>query len=480
MTGADRDELCALPASELAVLLRIKQISARELVTAHLERVERLDDELHAFITRTPERAMDRARAADEALAHGQVWGQLHGLPVAHKDLQPTAGVRTTFGSALFADFVPDTDSLVVRRMTDAGAISLGKTSTPEFGTGSQTYNALVGATRNPYDPTKTSGGSSGGAAAALAAGMVCLADGSDMGGSLRNPASFCNVVGLRPAPGRIPAWPPGVGSGLGVEGPMARTVGDCALLLSVLAGFDRRVPGSLPGDGLEFSAPLAIDRSWRIGWCAAPGGLPIDPRVTAVLEVDGLPALEAMGEVTDVDPDLSAAEDAFRTWRAWEYACSLGDLLARHPEQLNPDVRWNIEQGRQVTAADLARAAGQRLELFTAVTTLLADFDVLALPVSQVPPFDVDLHWVREIAGVTMHSYLDWMRSAYWISATGLPAIAVPCGFTADGLPVGLQLVGQPLGELALLRAAARFEQLTEAWRRRPTPPSTAGGAGG
>ncbi|HTY73557.1 MAG TPA: amidase [Actinomycetes bacterium] len=470
--SAGDDDLCFRPATELAAMVRAKEVSARELVAAHLDRVERFDGGLRAFITVTPERAMVRAAAADEALAGGDVWGPLHGLPVAHKDLQLTRDVRTTFGSPIFADFVPEVDSSVVQRMTAAGAVSLGKTNTPEFGTGSQTYNPLTGPARNPYDPSCTPGGSSGGAAAALASGMVCLADGSDMGGSLRNPASFCNVVGLRPCAGRVPSWPAEIDAfPLAVAGPMARTVGDCALLLSVLAGADPRVLESLPGDGSEFAGSLASDRAWRVGWCSAPGGLPFDPDVTSVLESSGRPALlEAGFAVSDVHPDLSGAEEAFRTWRAWYYAGVLGPLLDEHPDQVNADIRWNIEEGRRLTTADLVRASRLRASVFTSVASVFEDVDVIALPVSQVPPFPATQPWPTEVAGQPMHTYLDWMRSAYWISATGLPAMSVPCGFTAAGLPVGIQLVGRPLGELDLLRAALRFESATQTWRRRPT----------
>ncbi|MCX5339227.1 amidase [Streptomyces atratus] len=464
--------LCDLPASRMRALLLRREVSARELVEAHLRRVEAVNGAVNAIVTLTAELAMERAAAADESLARGVVTGPLHGIPVAHKDLQETRGVRTTYGSVIHADFVPHFDSLVVERMTAAGAISLGKTNVPEFGTGSQTYNAVFGATRNPYDLSKTAGGSSGGSAAALATGMVALADGSDMGGSLRNPAGFCNVVGLRPGAGRVPSWPtPLAWFDLAVDGPMARTVTDAALLLSVLAGHDARCPNSLPGDGSEFDVPLDADLcGLRVAWSRDLGGLPMDPQVTDVLDRAGISALERIGcHVDAVEPDFTGADDAFRTWRAWDYATTLRETLDRHREVLNPDVVANIEAGRRLTGDDLGRAERARTALRSRMVELLQRYDVLALPVSQVPPFDVDLPWVREIDGERMHTYLDWMRSAYWISVTGLPAISVPCGFTPEGLPVGLQLVGRACDELGLLRIAHGIERATGAFRQAP-----------
>lgn len=469
------DELCLLPAVDQADLLRRREVSVTELVAAHLERVAAVNPRLHAIVTLTPDDALAAAAEADAALARGHPVGPLHGLPVAHKDLQDTRGVRTTYGSTVFADHVPDADSAVVERVRAAGAISLGKTNTPEFGTGSQTYNAVFGTTLNPYDLRKTPGGSSGGAAAALAAGLVALADGSDMGGSLRNPASFCNVVGLRPCAGRIPTWPNEFGwFDMSVAGPMGRTVADTALLLGALAGFDPRCPHSLPGDGAEFLADLTVPgRPVRVAWSRDLGGLPVDPRVTAVLEKTGRPALHSLGwQVDDRDPDLTGAEQSFRTLRAWYYAARYGHLLDEHSEVLNPDVVANISWGRQVTGADLADAERARTVLWQRVTALFADYDVLACPVSPVPPFDAGEPWVAEIDGVAQQDYLGWMRTAYWISATGLPAVSVPCGFTDDGLPVGLQLVGRPCDELGLLRVAYAFEQATAAWRAHPPEP--------
>jgi amidase len=470
--GGGDDALCAMTAVELRRLLGSGEVSAREVTEAHLLRTERTNPDINAIVTLTAESALQLADAADAAFARGEELGPLHGLPLAHKDLQVTRGVRTTFGSTLYADHVPDIDSIAVERIAAAGGISLGKTNTPEFGTGSQTYNAVFGATRNPYDRDKTAGGSSGGAAAALAAGMVALADGSDMGGSLRNPANFCSVVGFRPSSGVIPVWPESMGwSSLPVDGPMARTVADCALLLGVMAGHDPRSPIAIPGDGTEFHGDLARDlRGLRVAWSRNLGGLPVEPAVTEVLDRDGRTALVELGcAVRDVEPDFSGAEDAFRTLRAWSYATAFGPRLDEQRATLKPDLVANVEEGLRLTADDLGRAELVRTQLWHRMNALFQDVDVVAMPVSQVVPFDVDIPWPTEINGIVQQTYLDWMRSAYWVSATGLPAISVPCGFTDDGLPVGLQLMGRPRGDLELLQIAHGFEQATLAHRRTP-----------
>jgi len=459
-------------------MLRRREVSARELVTAHAERIEALDGDVNAVVTRCFDQALARAAAADNALARGQSPGPLHGLPVAHKDLHDTAGVRTTYGSPLFAGNVPDRDALVVQRMAGAGAISLGKTNTPEFGAGSHTVNRVFGATRNPYDLTRSPGGSSGGAAAALAARMICLADGSDLGGSLRNPASFCNVVGLRPSPGRVPVWPfSDVADVLGVEGPMARTVADVALLLTAMAGPDPRVPLALDAPPVraepgQIPGLLARDLTGvRIAW-SADLGLPVEPAVRAVLAPARQVLADLGAEVVDGAPDLSGADEVFRTWRAFRFVTNLGPLLREHPGELGPNVTWNIERGLELTVADLSRATTLQAALAERIGAFFADVEVLACPVAQVVPFDVTLDWVHDIDGHPQHTYLDWMASAYLISATGLPAVSVPAGFTPDGLPVGLQLVGRRRADWALLGVAHAFEAATGHARAVPPLP--------
>jgi amidase len=464
-------ELCFLPAAELAHRMRSRKLSAAEVMKAHLAQIERLNGQVNALVTLVADQALDRARAADAALARGEAVGPLHGLPVAHKDLLPTKGIRTTSGSPIFAEHIPDHSALIVERLQRAGAITIGKTNTPEFGAGSQTFNSVFGATLNPYDTTKTCGGSSGGAAVALACGMIPIADGSDMGGSLRNPAGYCNVVGLRPAPGRVPIWPTENGwASLSVQGPMARTVQDVALLLSAIAGPDPRSPIAIAEPGSRFAQPLDRDfRGTRVAWSRDLGGLPVDPRVTAA--IDGQRhTFESLGcTIEDGEPDFTDADEAFKAWRAWAFELSHGELLDAQRRQLKDTVIWNIEAGVRLSGPELARAERKRTALYQRVREFMETYEFLICPVSQVPPFDVTQPYIREINGVPMETYIDWMRSCYYISVTGHPAISVPCGFTPEGLPVGVQIVGRHQDELGVLQLAYAFEQATSLWKRRP-----------
>jgi amidase len=464
--------LCRRPATELLAEIKSGQISARHVVEAHLACIERTNPQVNAIVTLTAEAALAAADAADAAQARRDPLGPLHGLPVAHKDLFSTRGVRTTFGSKAFETFVPSVDSIVVERQRHAGAITLGKTNTPEFGAGSQTFNAVFGATRNPYDLSRTSGGSSGGAAAALASGMVALADGSDMGGSLRNPASFCNVVGLRPSVGRVPRWPAAEPFGtLSVAGPMARTVADAALLFSVLAGEDLRDPLSLPGDGGVYRQPLDRDfRGCRVAFTDDLGGLPIDPAVRQVTRA-AMPTLESLGCVVEqACPDFTGAAESFQALRGLAFAAGYGETLARHRDLLKDTVVWNIERGQRQTGADVAAAALARAKLYHGMRSFLETHEFLVAPVSQVPPFPVEQDYVRDIAGHPMETYVDWMRSAFYVSLTGHPAISVPFGFTADGLPVGIQIVGRYRDDRGVLQLAHAVEQATATWRKEPS----------
>lgn len=458
-------------ATTLAASLRARQISAVELMQDCLARIERHNPELNAIVTlREPETLLTEARAADTALARGTAPGPLHGLPYAVKDLHATAGLRTTFGSSLYREHVPATDEIAVARARQAGAILVGKTNTPEFGAGSQTFNALFGATRNPYDPRLTCGGSSGGSAVALATGMVALADGSDFGGSLRNPASFCNIVGFRPSPGRVPRLAADAWDSLSVQGPMARSVADVALLLSVLAGPDLRDPLALQESGERFRMPLARDfAGCRIAWSRNLGRYPVEPAVSAVLE-DARKVVAALGcRVDDIEPDVSGADEVFQTLRAAAFAARHGADYAAHPEALKDTVRWNIERGLKLSAADVAHAQQRRTALYARFAALFRDYEYLMLPAVQVLPFPVEQEWVREINGVALESYIDWMGSCYAISCTSLPAISVPGGFTPEGLPVGLQIVGRPQQDRAVLEMAYAFEQATGHGQRVP-----------
>lgn len=466
-----RNDLCRLSATELVRLMRSKEVSAREVTAAHLARIEAVNPVLNAVVTLHAEEATAAARRADEAHARGDALGLLHGLPVAHKDLFLTRGMRTTFGSPIFQRFIPDQDSIVVERQRRAGAITLGKTNTPEFGAGSHTFNAVFGATRNPYDPSKTCGGSSGGAAVALATGMVALADGSDLGGSLRNPANFCNVVGLRPSIGRVPQWPSQDAWGtLAVSGPMARTVEDVALFLRALAGPDARDPISLGDDGDGFAGSLRRDfTGTRIAWSADLGGLPVEPAVTAVLESRRGVFTDMGCDVDETSPDLSGADEVFQTLRGVSMASSLGPLLDQHPTSFKETVVWNVGLGRALTGTQVAAAVLKRSQIFDRMHDFMNKYEFLIAPVSQVAPFPIEQEYPTEINGVKMNTYLDWMRSCSAITVTGHPAISVPCGFTPDGLPVGVQIIGRYRDERGLLQFAHAFEQRTQVAEARP-----------
>ncbi len=464
-------DICFTTATELARLIRSRKLSVTEVVRAHLAQIERVNPRVNAIVTLMAERALDDARAKDGALARGDAAGPLFGLPIAHKDLVPTRGIRTTYGSPIYRDHVPDEDALIVERLRAAGAVTIGKTNTPEFGAGSQTFNEVFGRTLNPYDLSKTCGGSSGGAAVALACGMLPIADGSDFGGSLRNPASFSNVVGLRPALGRVPVWPSDAPRlSFSVEGPMARTVQDVALLLSVMAGPDRRSPIAITEPGEKFRAPLDCDfRGVPVAWSRDLGGLPIDPRVTAVLEAQRA-TFESLGcIVDDGQPDLSDARECFQVLRAWQFSLRYGSLLAEHRHQMKDTLIWNTEQGLKLTARDVGEAEIKRTRLYHRVCEFMEHRHFLIAPVTQVPPFDVAQPYVTEINGVRLPTYIDWMRACSDITMTGLPAISVPAGFTSDGLPVGIQVIGRHQDEFGVLQLAHAFEQATGFAKRRP-----------
>lgn len=451
-------------ARDQAAAVRRREISARELLDLHLERIAERNPQLNAIVSLDESRARAGALAADAALASGAEVGALHGLPFAFKDTHAVGGWRTTYGSTVMASNVPEHDELIVERVRAAGAFTIGKTNVPEFAAGSHTFNKVFGTTLNPVDPTRSAGGSSGGAACALAAGMVPLADGSDMGGSLRNPASFCGVVGMRPSLGRVPEWPLyNQWETTSVGGPMARNVGDLALLLSVMAGPDPRAPHALGSPGSAFASPTPASLAGlKVALSVDLGGvLEVDHEVAAVVEAAGRALAGAGAAVGSAYPDLSLAEDTFRTLRAWHFQAKLGSLLAAHPDDFKPSLADNIRLGEALTGADVARAYTQRTALSETMRLFFGDHDVLVLPVSQVPPFPADQEFPTEINGKEMATYLDWMRSAYFITVTGCPAISVPFGTTSTGLPVGVQLVARHGADLQLLEVALAFEEL-------------------
>ncbi len=464
--------ICFMSAIEMARLIRAKKLSAREALAAHLKQIERVNLKVNAIVTLVPEMAADAAAKADEMQARKETLGPLHGLPVAHKDLLETRGIRTTFGSPLFKDFVPTEDNIVVERMRRAGAMIIGKTNVPEFGAGSQTFNKIFGATRNPYDLTKTCGGSSGGAAVSLACGLAPVVSGTDTGGSLRNPAAFCNVAGFRPSVGRVPnpkaafAW-----STLSTSGCLGRSVADLAYVLSTIAGPDSRAPLSINEPGELFARPL--DRSFkgvRVAWFKDLGGAPFDPRVRAV--VDGhRKTFESLGCIVEqAEPDFAPAEIAFRVLRALGSANTYGAQLHDHADAFKDTLKGEIEEGLRLTGMDVARAETAHGQLWRSFQAFLEKYEYFVLPTTQLPAFDVDTPYPTEIAGVKFDNYIDWMKSCWYISATGNPAASVPGGFTPEGLPVGVQIVGRNKEDFSVLQIAHAFEQATGYGMKRPS----------
>jgi len=466
-------ELNWMTAVELAGLIRRGEVSVTEVLQAHLDQIEALNPTVNAVVTYLPEMALELAKRADAKQARGDELGVLHGLPIAHKDAFETKGIRTTWGSPVFSEHVPDADDLIIARLKDAGCITLGKTNVPEFGAGSHTFNRVFGATRNPYNLSRTCGGSSGGAAVALATGMIPLADGSDLGGSLRNPASFCNVVGFRPSPGRVPNFPKSnAWDTLGVAGPMGRTVQDVALMLQAIAGYDPRAPISLQEPPTVFANNLERDfRGVKLAYSPDLGGLPMDPSVTDTIEKT-LGVFADLGCIIERStPDFRDAYEIFQTLRAWSFELSFAEDFAEHgEEQFKDAIRWNVEQGRRLTGAQISRAQAKRSELFQRVRAFLTDYEFLLLPTTQVPPFLIEWEYPTQIDGVAMETYIDWMMSCAYITLTGLPAISAPCGFTDEGLPVGLQIVGGPRRDFAVLQLAYAFQEATRFYRRKPS----------
>jgi amidase len=472
-TVADRD-LCFTPAGELVRLFRARRASPLEVVQAVLARIDAVNPGLNAYVTVARESALAAARRATAALRRGVVLPPLHGVPVSIKDLTPTAGIRTTWGSRIFEHHVPAEDGLIVARLRAAGAIVLGKTNTPEFGAGGNTFNAVFGATRNPWNPALTCGGSSGGAAVALATGMGPLAQGSDLGGSLRVPAAFCGVVGFRTTPGLVPVYPRELAwDSLSVQGPMARTVADVALMLSVVAGPDDRAPLSYAVDPAGFRAAVRRPsiRGWRVAWTPDLDGLlPVDPEVARIAE-GATQVLRALGaRVRAASPSFAELDEIVRGTRGLSMAALHGDKLPRWRAEMQPGLVGNIEQGLALSARDIGRAEKLRSALWQRVRAFMEDHELLVLPTAAVRPFPVEQPYPTEIAGKPLADYTQWFFLTYAISVTGLPAISVPAGFTRDGLPVGLQIVGRRRQEVAVLRAAAAFEAAAP-WADRVPP---------
>jgi amidase len=464
------DELCDLTAVDLAARIRRKQVSAREVMTAHLARIARANPTINAIVTLVAERAMADAAKADESQARGAVLGPLHGLPVAHKDLVDTAGIRTTYGSPMFRDHVPTRDALIVTRVRDAGAINVGKTNTPEWGAGSNTFNPVFGATVNPYNTAKTVGGSSGGAAAAVRCGMVPIAGGSDTGGSLRNPAAFTNVVGFRPSPGRVTdddgSWSP-----LSTGGPIARTVADVALLLSSIVGPHIGDPLAIDEDGAKFRAPLARSfKGARVAWFRDLGGIPFEAEIARVVNGNRQAFVELGCIIEEAEPDFAGVDEAFPILRHLAYHANYARPARENPTMFKDAVKWEIAEAERNTGADVARALARQARMYTEVARFFEKYDYFVLPVTQVEPFDVTTEYPTNVAGMAMPTYIDWMRSCWYVTFMACPAISVPAGFSASGLPVGLQIVGQHRADWSVLQIGHAFEQATRHGARRPS----------
>ncbi|KAB2338045.1 amidase [Cytobacillus depressus] len=459
-------------AQELAKAIQTRQISAREVVEAHLEQIRRTNPHVNAIVSLSEEKALIEADQADKKLASGEKVGPFHGLPIAIKDTHQAVGFPATKGSLALKDYFPTQDELIVERIRHAGAIVIGKTNVPEFATGAHTFNKVFGVTRNPYDLSRTAGGSSGGAAVAVTCGMIPFADGSDMGGSCRYPASFNNVVGLRPSPGRVPSYPKAaLYSPMAVQGPITRNVADAFFMMSVIAGPDDRSPLSIDEPGSIFLAPIDANlKGLRIAYSADFGGIiPVEQAVKNNLQ-DQMKVFSDLGcYVEEACPDLTEAEEVFQVLRAWEIELSYSELFDRFREIMKPSFIWNLEKGRALRGIDIGRAEKLRYQLYHRIRAFFEKYDALILPVSQVPPFDADLEYPTEIAGVKMENYIDWMRSCYYISAVGNPALSVPSGFTSDGLPLGIQIVGPHRKDFDVLKIGYTFEQATDYGLQRP-----------
>jgi len=465
-------DLCFMSGRELAHRIRARHVSAREVMAAHLDQIARINPTINAIVSVLDDEAcLALADQADRRLNARQEVGPLHGLPMAFKDLEAAVGFPCTSGSPIFASFMPAEDTVLVERLRRAGVLPIGKTNVPEFGMGSHTYNRVYGTTRNPYDPTRTAGGSSGGAAAALAAGLLPLADGSDLGGSLRNPANFNNVVGLRPTVGLVPVAPSSLPFvGFAVKGPMGRSVADVAFLLSVMAGADPRDPACYPSTPSVYARELGRNlRGVRVAWCPDLGGLPLDRSVRSILESQHRTFEDLGCIVEEACPDLTDADEVFLTIRKWRSWVALGPLLDSCRDRMKPEAVSEIEAGAGVSGAALGRAMVRHGELLDRMRRFQERYEFIACATNQMPPFAAAINWPRDIDGVRMGHYVEWMKSAYWISATFSPAISVPAGFTGEGLPVGIQIVGRYRDDLGVLQIAGAFEAATGIGTRRP-----------
>ncbi len=463
------NDLIRISACDVVALLRNREVTPEQLIDAALARIKAVDGSVNALPTVCADRA--RARAASESFD-----ARLAGLPIVVKDLNEVAGVRTTYGSPIHADHVPTRSDVTITRLERHGANVLAKSNTPEFGAGANTFNDVFGKTLNPWNTAKSCAGSSGGSAVALATGMAWLATGSDLGGSLRTPASFCSVVGLRPGIGCVPRSPRAtLFENLWVEGPMARDVRDVALMLDAMAGEDPADPLSRPAPEVGYLTAAQSPRlPRRVAFSPDLGFLPVGKQVTEACR-RAVERIAAMGvTVEETAPDLREARDVFQVLRAAGFAAAFGPVLERHRDRLKPEIVWNIEKGLALTADEIGRAERARVRLFARTLAFFDEYDLLLCPAAVVEPFDVDVRYVEEIEGTRLETYVDWLTMTFAITLTTCPALSLPCGFSDAGLPIGLQVVGRPRGEAALLAAAAAFEDDFGLARRVPIDPRT------
>jgi len=458
-------------------MIRRRAVSPLEVTRAFLDRIERVNPRLNAYCTVAADQALAAARRATvQVTRRGTRLGALHGVPVSIKDLTPTKGIRTTWGSKIFEHHVPDEDGLVVERLKAAGGIVLGKTNTPEFGAGANTFNAVFGPTRNPWNPALTCGGSTGGGAVALATGMGPLAQGSDLGGSLRIPAAFCGVVGLRPSPGLVPIHPTDVAwDAYAVQGPMARTVGDLALMLAAIAGPDARSPISYPIDVRTFTAAVQRPsvKGLRVAWSADLGVTPVDAEIAQIC-VAATGVFRRLGARVDTaHPDFDGVVEVINASRGLRMVAAHEDRLPKWRDVMQINLVGNVDAGLRLTASDIARAEKHRTELWRRVRAFLHRYDVILTPTAPIPPFPVEVTHPTEINGRPMANYIQWGLLTYAFTVVGVPAMSVPCGFTSAGLPVGLQITGRWRDEVTVLRVAAAFEAAAPWADRRPPEPA-------
>ena len=475
--SSSTSDLVQMDAVSLSEAIATQRVSCHEVMVAFLDQIERLNPKINAIVSLEPrDLLLKQAEQRNQELMHGKSCGWMHGFPHAVKDLTPTRGLRTTSGSPLL-ETVPGDDAIFVERMRNNGAIIIGKTNVAELGMGSQSYNSIFGTTLNPYDLSKTAGGSSGGAAAALALRMLPVADGTDMMGSLRNPAAYNNVVSLRPSFGRIPSAEIELFCGqLSVAGPMARSVADLAMLLSVMAGSDARMPLSIDEDPAIFTRNLERDfRATRVAWLGDLGGyLPVEPSIMELCRA-ALKRLEPIGCVVEEAALGFPPErmwDAWTTLRHWLIAGNLSALYNDPAKrtQMKPEAVWEIEAGLKLTAQDVYEASVTRSELYRAVLKLFDMYEYLALPSAQVFPFDAKIHWPKTVNGITMDTYHRWMEVVVLGSMLGFPVVNVPVGFSRDDLPMGMQVIGKHHADFAVLQLAHAYEQVTN-WVRDRLP---------